>query len=71
MDRPWLAKEVNRHILELAERFEARVAPDADVVFLCECGWLGEVTTTLAEYREHGALLAGHPTAASQSTALA
>lgn len=58
MDRASIARDVNRHIRELARRFR----DDRDVGFLCECGCMRIVLATLAEYDEQGSVrIEAHP----------
>jgi len=60
---PKVAKDFNQHVLK-AGSFEARFAPGEPMTFLCECGCMGRVAMTVAQYLERGAaMIAGHPAA--------
>ena len=58
-----VAREINRHVLDTAARFDDRLSVDDHerLEFLCECGCLGRVLMSPAEYvARGGALLDGH-----------
>jgi hypothetical protein len=56
-DRAWLAREVNKHILELSERLH----DERPIGFFCECGCMGIVSSTQADYEQSdGVWLDGH-----------
>lgn len=53
------ARELNRHIRAVAEQLGAGTEP---VNFVCECGCMSRVTSTLAAYEASGgAWLDAHP----------
>jgi hypothetical protein len=56
-DRAWLARETNANIRQLAESLR----DERPIGFFCECGCMGIVLVTLAEYDLAGGVwLDGH-----------
>jgi hypothetical protein len=60
-DAAYAAREANAYILVLEERLVPRGREEHEIGFFCECGCLGVVTMTRAEYEAGGgAWLDGH-----------
>jgi hypothetical protein len=56
-ERAWIAREVNKYILELSERLH----DERPIGFFCECGCMGIAPTTPARYKaEGGVWIEGH-----------
>jgi hypothetical protein len=56
-ERAWVAREVNKHILELSEKLH----DERPIGFFCECGCMGIAVTTPARYvSERGVWIKGH-----------
>jgi hypothetical protein len=56
-ERAWVAREVNRHILDLTERLRDK----REIGFFCECGCMGTALATPARYRDQsGIWIEGH-----------
>jgi hypothetical protein len=56
-----LAPEINRRIRRLIEPFAQGDSPSVRYPFVCECGCMGQVRLTLAQFdAAHGAYLDGH-----------
>jgi hypothetical protein len=49
-DRAWLAREVNKHIRQLA----TALRDERPIGFFCECGCMGIAIATLLEYDARG-----------------
>jgi hypothetical protein len=60
-DRAGIARQVNAHILEMAESLDSVLKDERPIGFLCECGCLGFVESTPADFRASGgAWIEGH-----------
>jgi hypothetical protein len=60
-DRADIAKQVNAHILEMAEGLDSILKDERPIGFFCECGCLGFVESTPADFRaREGAWIEGH-----------
>ena len=56
-----VATQVNTHIAEMAESLDSIVKDERPIGFFCECGCLGSVEVTVAEFRAAGgAWIEGH-----------
>lgn len=56
-----IARQANAYIREMAEQLDAVARDDRPVGFLCECGCMGIVEATVAEYASaDGAWIEGH-----------
>jgi hypothetical protein len=56
-ERAWIAREANKHILELSERLRDQ----RPIGFFCECGCMGIALTTPARYVDaRGVWIEGH-----------
>jgi len=49
-----IARRANAHIAEMAESLDSIVKNPRPIGFLCECGCLGTVELTLADFRASG-----------------
>jgi hypothetical protein len=49
-----IARRANAQIAEMAERLDSIVKNPRPIGFLCECGCLGIIELTLAEFRASG-----------------
>lgn len=56
-----IARQANAYIRQMAEELDAVARNERPVGFICECGCLGIVEATVAEYASAGgARIAGH-----------
>ena len=56
-----IARQANAYIREMAEELDAVARSERPVGFVCECGCLGIVEATVAEYASaEGAWIEGH-----------
>ena len=56
-----VANQANAHIAEMAEGLDSIVRSPRPIGFFCECGCLGSVEVTVAEFRAAGgAWIEGH-----------
>jgi hypothetical protein len=49
-ERAWVAREANKHILELSKRLD----DERPIGFFCECGCMAVALTTPARYNDAG-----------------
>jgi len=60
-DRAGIARQVNAHILEMAEGLDSILKDERPIGFLCQCGCLAFVESTPADFRaQEGAWIEGH-----------